>query len=268
MRHMKTRLKARCIMGALAGLQIAPWGAAMARAESATRTVASSQPPYFARLEGDSLKSITLSPELLRLDMHAENAIASETGAFKPARYSFPDATVPKSVLHDLSGIYRYDRRRDVPIVSSGGDWVVAEYFLAGSHIPVSRFRMLGKQVQRQERLNRAGKTTRIIAVGWARPSTEEEDDTTNLSELGDRPAWIRVFDVSSGGKKTLAALAWRRQRFAVAPGTYDVPDEQSLLFGLPDGTVKWHTRTAFLKALDIDLDARSLTGEKRGMPS
>jgi hypothetical protein len=231
------------------------------QAEPVIKTVESSRPPYVAKTVGNLLTSITLPPKLLRLDMNAENSIASETGDFKPARYSFPDTVVPQSVLGDLTRIYRYDRRRDVPIVSSGGDWVVAEYFMAGSHVPVSRFRLLGRQVQRQEVLDGAGRTIRIIAIGWARPSTEDEDETTSMSALGEHPAWIRVFKVSPVGKKTLVALAWRRQGFPAAPATYDEPDDRLLMFGLPDGTVKWHTKAEFLKAQDIDLNAQRLLG-------
>ena len=246
---------------ALASFMISPCGSALPRAEPSIKTVESSRPPYVARTAGDALISITLPPKLLGLDMNVENSIASETGDFKPARYSFPGTAVPQSVLHDLTRIYRYDRRRDVPIVSSGGDWVIAEYFAANSHVPASRFRLLGKQVQRQELLDRAGRTIRIITIGWARRSTAEDDETTNMSELGEHPAWIRVFKVSPAGKKTLVALAWRRKGFATVPETYDEPDEELLMFGLPDGTVKWRTKAEFLKAQDIDLNAAKLLG-------
>ncbi|MGF6766281.1 hypothetical protein P3T24_006627 [Paraburkholderia sp. GAS33] len=258
---MKSRLKAYFALAALVGFQIAPCSSALARAEAAIKTVESSRPPYVARTAGNSLISVTLPPKLLRLDMNTENSIASETGDFKPARYSFPDTVVPQAVLGDLTRIYRYDRRREVPLVSSGGDWLIAEYFMAGSHIPVSRFRLLGKQVQRQELLDEGGRTIRIIAIGWARPSAEEDDETTNMSELGEHPAWIRVFKVSPAGKKTLVAVAWRREGFAAAPATYDEPDDKLLMFGLPDGTVKWRTKAEFLKAQDIDLNAKSLLG-------
>ncbi|WP_176057182.1 hypothetical protein [Paraburkholderia sp. BCC1876] len=258
---MKSRLKAYLAIGALAGFLAAPCGSASQRAEPALKTVESSRPPYVARIAGTALISIALPPMLLRLDMNAENSIASETGDFKPARYSFPDAAVPQSVLRDLTRIYSYDRRRDVPIVSSGGDWVIAEYFVAGSHVPMSRYRLLGKQVQRQEQLDRTGRTTRIIAIGWARSSTAEDDETADMSKLGEHPVWIRVFKVSPAGKKSLVALAWRRQGFTAAPAIYDEPDDKSLMFGLPDGTVKWHTKAEFLKAQDIDLNARRLSG-------
>ncbi|MBC8732863.1 hypothetical protein [Paraburkholderia sp. UCT2] len=248
-------------IGAFACFLIAPCGSALPQAQPSIKTVESSQPPYVARTAGNALISITLPPKLLRLDMNAENSIASETGDFKPARYFFPGTAVPKSVLHDVARIYRYDRRRDVPIVSSGGDWVIAEYFMAGSHVPTSRFRLLGKQVQRQEQLDRAGRTIRIIAIGWARPSTADDDETTDMSALGEHPAWIRVFKVSTTGKKTLVALAWRRKVFTVAPATFDEPDDKALIFGLPDGTAKWRIKAEFLKAQDIDLNAKRLSG-------
>ncbi|SAK64593.1 hypothetical protein AWB76_03519 [Caballeronia temeraria] len=80
---------------------------------------------------------------------------------------------------------------------------------------------------------------------------------------------WIRVFDVSPAGKKRLVALAWRRTPFRTEPDTNDAPDDTDLAFGLPDGSVKWRNKAAFLKAWNIDLDARSLSGaEAKHTPS
>jgi hypothetical protein len=263
---MNFRPKTFFAVGALASFLISSCVFASSQAELPIKTVESSRPPYVAKIAGGALISIALPPKLLPLDMNAENSIASETGDFKPARYYFPDTVVPQQVVHNLARIYRYNRRRDVPIVSSGGDWVIAEYFMAGSHIPVSRFRLLGRQVQRQEQLDRVGRTIKIIAVGWARQSTQDGDEDTNMSELGAHPAWIRVFKVSSAGTKTLVALAWRRNRFAEAPATYDEPDDNELVFGLPDGTVKWRTKAEFLKAQNIDLNAKRLWGSSVSM--
>lgn len=226
--------------------------------------VQSSHPPYVASVANGRLVSITLPPQQLKLDMNAANSIASETGDFKPARYAFPDARVPQSLLSHLTGIYAYDRRRDVPIVSSGGDWVVAEYFRAGSHIPVSRFQLLGKQVRRQEQLDRDGRTVRIVEVGWARASATGESDGAELSALDEHPAWLRVFKVLPGGKRQLVALAWRKTRFTTAPDTYDEPKDGELAYGLPNGVVKWHSMREFARAENIDLDASSLAGSSR----
>jgi hypothetical protein len=209
----------------------------------------------------------TLPPTLLPLDMNAANSIKAEAGGFKPTRYSFPDATVPRSVLHNLTRVYAYDRRRDVPIVSSAGDWVIAECYPAGSHIPCSRFRLLGDQVQRQEEFDRTGRTIKIVAIGWA-PRTVPDDDTVDTSELGEHPAWIRVFSVSPSGRKTLVAIAWRTKRFATASAADGAPDDKDLVFGLPDGEVRWQAKNAFLKANNIDLGARRLTGMTKAAKS
>ncbi|WP_250450479.1 hypothetical protein [Caballeronia sp. ATUFL_M2_KS44] len=224
-------------------------------------TIQSAHPSYFAKVSNGQLVSIALQPQALPLDMNPSNSIRSETGDFKPARYAFPGARVPKSVLTRLTDLYRYDRRRDVPIVSSGGDWVIAEYFRAGSHVPSARFQLLGKQVQRQERLDRTGKAVEVIVVGWARAVSTEDDDTTDATALGDHPAWIRVFKTSRAGKRTLVALAWRKKRFMAAPDKYDAPGDGDLIFGLPNGEAKWPTKEAFFKAEHIDLDATSLAG-------
>ena len=262
---MEIRSKTRVVTSVLAGALI--WHGAFASfpKEPVTETIESSSPPWFAKTTGGALISVTLPPKLLPLDMNAANSIKAEAGGFKPVRYSFPDATVPRSVLHNLTRVYTYARRRDVPIVSSGGDWVIAEYYRAGSHIPASRFQLLGNQVQRQEQLDRTGRITRIIAIGWA-PRTALDDDTIDTSKLGDCPAWIRVFTVSPSGKKTLTALAWRTKRFTSASAADIAPDDKDLVFGLPDGSVKWNTKKAFLTANDIDLDARGLSGKAKAV--
>jgi hypothetical protein len=231
---------------------------------SSTHTVQSSNPPFIATVAAGKLVSINLQPAALKLDMNAANTIRSETGDFKPARYFFPNADVPQTVLSHLTGIYGYDRRRDAPIVSSGGDWVIAEFFPAGSHIPTARFQLLGRQVQRQEQLDRAGRTIGIVVVGWARPSAMDDDAPSDLAALDDHPAWIRVFKVLPGNRKQLVALAWRKQRFSTAPDTYDAPSDSDLAYGVPNGVVKWRSQAEFVRAQHIDLDARSLAGGQR----
>ncbi|WP_143751977.1 hypothetical protein [Burkholderia sp. SRS-W-2-2016] len=264
---MKIRPKTRTAASVLAAVLIGHSAFAALHKEPVIETTESSSPPWFARTAGNTLVSVTLPPTLLPRDMNAANSIKAEAGGFKPARYSFPDATVPRSVLHNLTRVYAYDRRRDVPIVSSAGDWVIAEYYLAGSHIPRSRFRLLGDQVQRQEELDRTGRTTKIIAIGWA-PRTAPDDDAVDTSELGEHPAWIRVFSVSPSRRKTLVAIAWRTKRFATASAADRAPDDRDLVFGLPDGEVRWQTKNAFLKANNIDLGARKLSGMAKAAKS
>ncbi|MDR5736532.1 MULTISPECIES: hypothetical protein [unclassified Caballeronia] len=252
------------LLSTIALLVIAYIGSVFASSREArpARIVESSHPPYVAKIAGGQLMAITLEPRQLPLDMNAANSIRSETADFKPARYSFPDASVPQSVLSRMSNIYRYDRCRDVPIVSSGGDWVIAEYFRAGSHVPLSRFQLLGKQVQRQELLDASGKAVNVIVVDWAPASARDDEESTDPSALGEHPAWIRVFKVSPSGKKTLIALASRKMRFTTAPDTYDAPKDDDLVFGSPNGQSKWRTKAEFLSANRIELDARSLRGD------
>ena len=226
---------------------------------SSSKIVESLHPPYVASVSGDVLTRIDLSPLSLKLDMNARNSIRSETGDYKPARYSFPDAHVSRALLHRLSDVYQYDRRRDVPIVSSGGDWVIAEYLRAGSHVPVCRFELLGEKVLRQEQLDPTGRVNRIIVIGWAPASAKEDDAQVDSLALGEHPAWIRVFDVSRSGTKRLVALAWRKTPSATAPAE---PKGDELAFGPSAGIVKWRDKAAFLKAWNIDADARCLSGK------
>lgn len=233
------------------------------KAMSSPETIESSHPPYIARVDGDRLLSITVEPRQLAMDMNPRNSIKSETNSFKPARYRFPNANVPRSVLKHLADVYRYDRRRDVPIVSSGGNWVIAEYFRANSHVPLVRFRLLGKTVQRQEQLDSSGKVTGIVMVGWApRNSIEDEEESDNASALGEHAAWIRVLKVSATGKKTPVAVAWKAAGGAVSSSTDDEPQESDLHFGRPDGTRRWRSMSEFTRSLGIDLHAESLSGK------
>lgn len=233
-------------------------------AQASVSTIESSTPVYSAQVDGTRLEKIVVPPQELELDMNAANSIRSEAGAFKPARYSFPNAAVPRTALGHLQSIYHYDRRRDVPIVSSGGDWVIAEHFAADSHIPTSRFRLLGTKVQRQEQLDSSGRTRKIILVGWSPVRSLEDEDVSDLSSLGRNPAWIRVLSVSSDGRKKLIALAWRREGLEALKSTDEEPNERQLQFGLQNGTVRWPSMTAFTRANDIDLSATRLSGEKK----
>ncbi|MDR5756136.1 hypothetical protein [Caballeronia sp. LZ035] len=226
------------------------------------RWIESSDPPYVARVADGALLSIQLQPVRLKLDMNAHNSVRSETDDFKPARYSFPRAHVPQAVLHRLTDIYRYERRRDVPIVSSGGNWVIAEYFPAHSHIPVARFQLLGGRVQRQERLDRNGRTTQIVVIGWARVAAPADEEASDLTALGERPAWIRVFRVSPSGSRTLVAVARRKRSFTAPPHPDDVPHADDLTFGSAKGAPEWRSMAEFAAAQDIDLDAAALSGK------
>jgi hypothetical protein len=259
--HMKYSLKTWLIAATIiAGYR--PVGAVAASAVlHPAKTIQSEHPSYVAKVADGQLISIKMQPQTLKLDMNSANSIQSETGDFKPARYTFPETAAPQSVLTRLTDIYKYDRRRDVPIVSSGGDWVIAEYFRGGSHIPTTRFQLLGKQVQHQELLDAAGRTTKVVVVGWARASAAYDDETSDLSALGDHPAWIRVFKVTPGGKKQLAAIAWRKAPFSHTPDTYDEPKSNDLEYGSTVGVVKWRNQTDFIRAENIDLEARGLNG-------
>ena len=233
-------------------------------AQASVSTIDSSSPAYFAQVDGTRLLAITVPPKELDRDMNAANSIRSETGDFKPARYHFPNSVVPRTTLKHLQSIYRYERRRDVPIVSSGGDWVIAEHFSANSHIPTCRFRLLGSRVQRQEQLNSSGRVTKIILIGWAPAQSTKDEDITDSSGLGQDPAWIRVLKVTPEGREMLVALAWRRQGLKALKSTFDEADNNDLEFGLPNGAVRWHTMAAFAEANDIDLSATSLSGQRK----
>lgn len=226
-------------------------------------TIESTHPMYFAKVDGEQVISVEMPPRQLALDMNPENSVKSEAGGgYKPARYYFPHTHVPRSVLAHLEKIYTYNRRRDVPIVSSSGDWVIAEYYRANSHIPTSRFRLLGKMVQRQEQLDFAGRVTKIVLIGWApRNSTEDQEQPSDVSVLGKHPAWIRVLRVSPSGKKTLIAAAWKVEPTLTSASADEAPKDRDLVFGVPNGTLRWRSMVDFARSQGVDLHAESLAG-------
>ncbi|HDR9058194.1 TPA: hypothetical protein QDB02_006005 [Burkholderia vietnamiensis] len=230
----------------------------------AEKVVESTHPMYYGKVDGDRLISLTIPPRELILDMNPVNSIKSEANDFKQARYYFPNADTPLSVVKNLERIYRFDRRRDVPIVSSSLDWVIAEYFKANSHVPICRFRLLGKSVERQEQLDFSGKVVKIILIGWApRNSTEDEERVPDLSVLGEHPAWIRVLRVTPDGRKTLVAEAWKATDVPFDAPTDSEPKASDLYFGLPNGARRWRSIADFTKYNEIDLHAACLSGAK-----
>jgi hypothetical protein len=98
-------------------------------AEPAERTtwIEGRRPAYSARIRDDgSVKSISMSPTVLRLDMNSGNSIKAEAADFKPVTYWFRKKALKRQALAQIGSVYAVPRIRTVPIVSSGGGWVVA----------------------------------------------------------------------------------------------------------------------------------------------
>jgi hypothetical protein len=233
----------------------------VAEAASPTTLYESTRPAYVARIRDDgSIASITMRPIALPLDMNAANSIKGETGDYKPVTYRFGAGVLSRRSLSRIDKVYSVERIRAVPIVSSGGDWVVAEFFGAGSHTPRFRYEMLGSAVKRQYVLDRQGRVIRIADVGW---QTDNADPARSGLVVGTHPSWIRVFDVNKKGRPKLVAAAWTND---VRERTSDdaSPMLRDLRFGDANGKPIWPDQPRFEAALGLDFSAKAVVAEHR----
>lgn len=217
------------------------------------------QPTYWGSVRDDGfVASVTMRPTALPFDMNRGNSIKGETGEFKPVTYLFGERLLKRKALSSIEKIYSVARIRRVPIVSSGGDWVIAEFFGAGSHIPKYRYEMLGKTVQTQYVLDLRGRVIRLADIGW-------RTDVANPLRSGDirvdaskHATWIRVFDVRGNGDLHLVATAWVVDTGMREPD--DAPPAcDQLRFGNANGKSIWADQRRFESALGLDFTARAI---------
>jgi hypothetical protein len=232
-----------------------------AEARPHTTLYESTRPAYVARIRDDgSVASITMQPSALPLDMNPDNSIKGETGDFKPVTYRFGAGVLNRRSLSRIDKVYSVERIRVVPIVSSGGDWVVAEFLAAGSRTPRFRYEMLGTTIKSQYVLDRQGRVIRIADIGWR---TDTADPVRSGLVSGTHPTWIRVFDVNKKGQPKLVAAAWTndvRER-----GSDDAsPALHDLKFGDANGKPMWADQQRFEAALGLDFTAKAVLAEHR----
>lgn len=247
-------------LGGVIATSIALFGAIHVQtAESAERAtwLEGHRPAYSARIRDDgSVKSISMSPTVLRLDMNRGNSIKAEAADFKPVTYWFRKAVLKREALAQISGVYAVPRIRTVPIVSSGGDWVIAEFFGGRSHIPKCRYEMSRKTVLTQYVLDGRGRVVRIADIGWQTDSSDPERTDARVMRVGKHRTWIRVYDVDGQGVSRLVAAAWAK-RSQEYKADDPPPAENELAFGNPRGTQLWTDRPRFEAALGLDLAAK-----------
>jgi hypothetical protein len=231
------------------------------RAEPASHTITieSSRPAYWARVRDDGfVTSVTMQPNALPLDMNSSNSIEGETGDFKPVTYRFGKGILNRRALSPIDRIYTVARIRAVPIVSSGGDWVIAESFEADSHVPRCRYEMLGQTVRTQYVLDKHGRVVRVADIGWRTDVADPRRSGDIRSNPGKHATWIRVFDVNGKGGLNLIGTAWvvdARER-----GLDDSPPARAeLRFSDANGKRVWADQRRFEAALGLDLAARAI---------
>jgi hypothetical protein len=221
-----------------------------------TTTIEGRRPVYWASVRADSfVASVTMQPTVLPFDMNSSNSIKGETGDFKPVTYLFGKGMLNRRDLSQIDRIYSVARTRRVPIVSSGGDWVIAEFFGANSHVPTCRYEMLGKTVRTQYILDPRGRVVRIADMGWRTDVADPRRSGDIRANPNKHATWIRVFDLSGKGDLNLVATAWVvdvRER-----GPDDSPPVQDeLRFSDANGKRVWADQRRFEAALQLNLTA------------
>jgi hypothetical protein len=217
------------------------------------------RPSYWGSVRDNGfVASVTMQPTVLPLDMNSGNSIKAEAGGFKPVTYLFGERILNRRALARIDTIYQVARTRRVPIVSTGGDWVIAEFFRAGSHVPQCRYEMLGKSVRTQYILDPRGRVVRIADVGWQTDVADPRRSGNLRVGPGKHATWIRVFDVSGNRALNLIAAAWVVD--AGERGPDDSPPLQGQLrFGNAKGKSIWVDQRRFESALGLDLTARAI---------
>jgi hypothetical protein len=199
-------------------------------------------------------------------DKSAGPTFLHSSGNVKPIEYYFPKPPVPMKVLTDLEELYHYDRRREG--VATAGVLLV-EYFRANEHQLRDRFYTGAGRVLRQEQFDEQGRLKRAINLGLQNLAKgigtyyKEDLSSGHISVLLKTNRLIyRVWDYDAAGKATLVAIGWDRK---LGSALTDGPvDTAPIVYGTPDGKVRWKTKEEFFKAFDFDPTAARAYPEYR----
>lgn len=178
------------------------------------------------------------------------------SGGIPPIEYLFVNNNAPVSyeMLKDPENIYKYNRRRDTDITKVTR---LHEYFSANRIHTKDRFFAAFGRILRHEQLDDEGKLKRAINVGrFSRNDGEfgfydEDLKKAKISlKLKGHELYYRVWDYDANGRATLVALGWGARLRLREP---EKIDEAKILFGLPDGTIRWKSEEEFFQAFDFD---------------
>lgn len=200
-------------------------------------------------------------------DNNAANMVVDVFGHWNGSTYYFTRTPVPVSVLSSSEELYKYERRR---MTRLDNHTRMYELFKPNEHISRHRFYMLAGVVLRHDQLDEKGKMKRIVTVNdWRQPrpgATPDFDDKllkTSSPRLIGHQVYHRVYEVDAGGRPTLVALSWNR---ALRNPVKSIPLSMAdLVFGTPDGKVKWKSRDEFDKAFDTSENARQVFPDRPG---
>ncbi len=198
-----------------------------------------------------------------KLDDNVSNTVVDAFGKWRGSSYFFSQGPDARKVLENPDLIYQHARRR-VTLVD-GSQVKLEEYFGPGEHVSRHRYYLIGGEVARHEQFDAGGKLTRVVTLeGWKqpRPGPHPTIDDKQLTDHGVRlvghEIYHRVYDVDAAGQAHLVALSWNR-RTRLSASAHTPMDLADVVYGTPDGQVRWKSREAFEGAFDTYRDARQV---------
>jgi len=205
-------------------------------------------------LPGKGVEKIVSGYFLGRRDESVGPSFKLVSGTAPHINYYFPTPPVPIDLLKAPETIYQYDRRRETEITR-----VIKLYEYFPAHVTRLRERFFAAfgRTLRHEQLDDQGRLRRAVNVGRFSRSDEgfgfydEDLEHANISwKLKGHELYYRVWDYDAEGKATLVALGWGK---GIDVGEPEKIDDAHIVFGTPDGKVKWKDQAAFFKAFDFD---------------
>jgi hypothetical protein len=202
-----------------------------------------------------------------KLDNNSANMVVDEFGHWNGSNYYFPKPPVSMSILEAPDELYKHERRR---VTRLDNHTRMVELFKANEHISRHRFYTLDGNVLRHEQLDDKGKVKRIITVNdWRQPRPGSNPDvndkllSTSAPLLAGRKIYHRVYEVAEGGLPKLVAVSWDP---SARPFKDTAGPASRLMFGTPDGKVKWKSQEEFHQAFETSADARQVYPDKQDL--
>jgi hypothetical protein len=206
-----------------------------------------------------------------KLDDNPANTVLNSFGQTTGSTYYFTKPPVPLDVLEHPELIYKYERRRQTYI--DGEHFRLYELFKPNEHISHHRYYYQGGML-RNEQVDAKGRVTRVITVNdyrQPRPGPHPDVDDKLLTDKGLRifghQIYHRVYDLDPKGNPTLVAVSWNR-KLRLNPLKKTHIDFAEVVYGTPDGKVKWNKLADFEKAFGFTSNAAEVFPDRSENPA
>jgi hypothetical protein len=203
-----------------------------------------------------------------KLDDNSANTVLDSFGHWTGSTYFFTRPPVPLEVLEHPELVYKYERRRQTYI--DGHQFKLFELFKPNEHISHHRYYYAGEMV-RSEQLDAKGKVTRVVTVDdyrQPRPGPHPDVDDKLFTDKGLRiighQIYHRIYDLDAQGRPTLVAISWNR-KLRLNPLKRTPMDFADVVFGTPDGKVRWKTLAEFEKFFGFSSNAAEVFPDEIG---